>query len=105
MANHTPGPWIPDNGGCDSIDNMVECLTHDEGTLREWMAVGKADSEGYAESLAYCHPDNANLIAAAPEMLAALHLAYAALASRRGFAQGTTAATIRAVITKAEGRS
>ena len=68
---HTPGPWIVDDG-TDSTENMSEVILEDKGTDREWIAVGIADNDGYAESVAYCHPDNAHLIAAAPEMLEAL---------------------------------
>ena len=37
-----------------------------------WVAVGIADKDGYAASVAYCHPKNAQAIAALPEFLAAL---------------------------------
>ena len=57
----TPRPWVVDDG-TDSIDNMADCLRTDKGTEREWVAVGICDGDGYAESVAYCHPDNAALI-------------------------------------------
>lgn len=70
-ASHTPGPWIVSDGDT-YIENMAQCLLADKGTDREWTAVGIADKEGYAESVAYCHPANARVIAAAPELLACL---------------------------------
>lgn len=74
-AKHTPGPWVADTDNWDLIDNMIRCLKEGKGTRREWMAVGKNDNDGYAESLAYCHPKNAALIAAAPDLLEALKAA------------------------------
>ena len=63
----TQGPWFVDSGN-DSIENMIDCLSADVGTDREWVAVGLHDEDGYSESVAYCHPDNAPLIASAPDM-------------------------------------
>lgn len=66
-ARYTPGPWVKDDGFVRPQD-MVEQLL--ENTT--WVAVGICDEDGYAASVAYCHPDNASLISAAPEMLEAL---------------------------------
>ena len=63
----TKGPWTVDEG-TDSIENMAQCLQENQGTDREWIAVGIRDEDGYAESVAYCHPDNTRLISAAPEL-------------------------------------
>ncbi|OFW58457.1 MAG: hypothetical protein A2133_00825 [Actinobacteria bacterium RBG_16_64_13] len=69
MANHTPGPWIfdPENEGMDhhrgwgiSADGMA--------TVAHLPVRGCEGSEALAVSYA-----NARLVAAAPEMLAALH--------------------------------
>lgn len=57
--------WIK-NDGVDSIDNMVSCLEDDKDTAREWDAIGTADKDGYAESVAYCHPLNMPMILSAP---------------------------------------
>jgi hypothetical protein len=104
MSKHSPGPWII-NDGTDYPENMGRCILSDAGTDREWTAVGIADKDGYAESVAYCHPDNAPLVSAAPEMLDALRLAHKALSARKGYAQSTTATRVRAAIAKAEGKS
>jgi hypothetical protein len=69
---HTKGEWIVDAGGTDDIQNMADCLLTAKGTKDEWMAVGLADHDGYAESIAYCHANNAPMIAAAPDLHKAL---------------------------------
>lgn len=68
--NHTPGPFIIDDG-LVTPENMIDSIRANP----TWVAVGIADEDGYAESVAYCHPMNAPLFAAAPEMLHALKLA------------------------------
>jgi len=51
----------------------IEDLTLDlDNPDRHFVAVGYADEDGYAASIAYCHPINAPLISSAPELLAAL---------------------------------
>lgn len=57
--DHTAEPWVSDGAGFDDIDNMIRCLEDDKGTDREWQAIGISDEDGYAESVAYCHPMNA----------------------------------------------
>lgn len=69
QVKHTPGPWVVDNDGSDDFDNMLYCMKSPDNT---WIAVGIADENGYAESVAYTHPDNARLIAASPDLLEAL---------------------------------
>lgn len=64
QTTHTPGPWWPD----DRVDCewMAQCLIENP----TWIAVeDTADDGGH---IAYCAPDNAHLIAAAPDMLAVL---------------------------------
>jgi hypothetical protein len=51
-------------------EDMAYELTR-EG-VESWVAVGLTDKDGFAASVAYCHPGNAPLIAAAPDLLAAL---------------------------------
>jgi hypothetical protein len=58
MPNHTPGPWSTDESG--EVDTSAADLSSWDGVLAN------------GEVVAYCHPDNAALIAAAPEMLAIL---------------------------------
>ena len=70
----TPGPWTPDDGFM-LVEDMARVLKDDEGTEREWCAVGIEDGEGYAANVAFCHPINARLVAAAPEMAALLEQA------------------------------
>jgi hypothetical protein len=67
--NITPGPWIRESG-CLSRADMAEQLLDPMNTA--WVAVGVQDEDGYAASVAYCHPLNAKAIAAVPELLAAL---------------------------------
>ncbi len=64
----TPRPWIVDCNCVDSIDNMIHCVAQSEGTEHEWIAFGIEDRDLYAASLTYGHPDNASLIAAAPQL-------------------------------------
>jgi hypothetical protein len=64
-AEHTPGPWAVDFAA--DAKHMAACLNEGIGTDREWVAV---ESDG--GHVAYCHPLNASLIAAAPKMLSAL---------------------------------
>lgn len=71
-VGHTPGPWFVDDGCHDDVENMRHQLLRGKETENEWIAVGLNDSDGYSESVAYCHPMNAPLIAAAPELLEAL---------------------------------
>jgi hypothetical protein len=69
---HTQGEWIVDDG-FQRQQEHIAALTDDLGNPdRHWVAVGIADEDGFAESVAYCHPDNAPLISSAPELLAAL---------------------------------
>ena len=45
----------------DTDSNRCQQLLEGE----EWIAIGIEDADGYAESIAYCHPINAPLIVAA----------------------------------------
>jgi hypothetical protein len=57
-TKHTPTPYVVDDG-TDTRDNMAACLMD---PACEWVAIGIEDGEGYAESVAYCHPNNAPFI-------------------------------------------
>lgn len=104
MSEHTPKPWVIDDGLIRPKD-MAERLTEDDGPEKDWVAVGIEDHEGFAASVAYCHPINAKLIAAAPELLATLDLAMKTLsnipASKRGLAINQAIEHARMAITKA----
>jgi hypothetical protein len=70
--NITPGEWIVNDGLLQQQD-LIDALTADlQEPSRHWTAVGIEDKEGYAESVAYCHPMNAQAIAALPKLLEAL---------------------------------
>ena len=72
-AKHTKGPWIVGTMGHDTdIDTQVSCLKENEGTDKEWTAIGVEDADGFSEVIALAHPANARLIAAAPDLLEAL---------------------------------
>lgn len=68
---HTPGEWVIDDGMV-SISDQADYLKSNIGTSRQWACIGLNDHEGFAEVIALAHPMNAQLIAAAPELLAAL---------------------------------
>jgi hypothetical protein len=59
-AKHTPGPWYEDIHA--EPEHMAKCLLDNP----RWIAVEDTSDNG--GHVAYCHPDNAPLIAAAPEM-------------------------------------
>ena len=63
---NTPGPWVTDVNSVDSPANMAACL---EDSKCEWIAVGIEDKDGYAESVAYCHPCNAAAISKVPDLI------------------------------------
>ena len=68
----TPENWVVDDGVTD-MEAQAEQLVSNVGTNRAWVAVGAYDDgEGFAEVVALCHPDNAAVIAVAPELLNAL---------------------------------
>ena len=73
-APHTPGPWVEDDFGCSGAHHCGE-----NPPPEDWTCVGIEDDSGFAEVIAYCHPDNAPLIALAPELAAALRETVAAL--------------------------
>ena len=73
---HTQGPWYADPTA--QYEHMADCLLENQ----TWIAVEADDGH-----VAYCHPDNADLIAAAPELLASLQEVMPFAAMRLG---GTT---------------
>ncbi len=61
MSKHTPEPWVVDDG-IDSPENMADEIMRNAGEEHEWVAIGIEDEEGYASSVAYCHPMNSQRI-------------------------------------------
>lgn len=61
MSKHTPGPWEVDDFGLDPY------ILREFAESTQWIGVLAEDGH-----VAYCHSDNAPLIAAAPELLEAL---------------------------------
>jgi hypothetical protein len=93
MAAHTPGPWIVDleyrvdaEGNMDGADQVCA----ETGHTVAFISTGMHEDEHHA---------NAHLIAAAPEMYAALK----AMLEQKGF-YGGVFDRARAAIAKAEGR-
>lgn len=66
LTKHTQESWVVSERGDDSVGNMIDCLKSSEGSDSEWVSIG-----GRGWSIAYAHPTNAHLIAAAPELLEA----------------------------------
>ena len=103
MGKHTPGPYLKDEGLADSIDNMRDCLKRGEGTKEEWEAIGVGDKDGYAESIAYCHPNNANILSASWDMLEALKMLCREDVQECEILWGQAVIDAKAIIKKAKG--
>lgn len=109
-TEHTPGPYFVDDGMI-RISEQAEMLLRDVGTDREWIAIGPGDEDTPtrpAEVVALCHPDNAPLLAAAPELLAAIRefvrCANEAIRQGRTYRDdGQCMRLARAALAKAEG--
>ena len=71
LAKHTPGPWSVSDG-LVRLEDQIDQLLRDVGSDKEWIPVVIRDGDGECGVTALCHPVNAHLIAAAPEMAAAL---------------------------------
>lgn len=92
--SHTIGPWFSDH--TPTADDMAHAIVENP----TWIAV-----EAEQGHVAYCHPDNAELIAAAPEMLDALYAALPYVEEGEEFNhpdKRNLSKTIRALIAKAE---
>lgn len=96
MSKHTPGPWLVDATG-DGI-NIVQPVSEDQ--------IAEVFGEQFPDEV----EANAQLIAAAPDLLAALYLALPYVEVQDGdehYKPGAVANTIKtmqAAIAKAEGR-
>jgi len=84
MSNHTPGPWV-----AKTIDHGVRI----EPSIA-WMGFGSAHPRE-------THVANANLIAAAPDLLSALKAAKAFIEIYKADFSDTILATIQSAINKA----
>lgn len=118
MSKHTPGPWTvePSDSGDASVGLaptppvVFTTLPNREDRSIEIAVVGTTiydnSEDGYPQS--WGDPDaNANLIAAAPDLLTAVHAALSYIVSRGDLRAGTEASglqrLLRAAIAKAEG--
>lgn len=63
MSGHTPGPWVYDSGSFYAAVQLNDCGTTNEPPIIDMGAGRPEDSEA-----------NARLIAAAPDLLAALQM-------------------------------
>jgi hypothetical protein len=69
MSGHTPGPWIARNWSCHSPTTV---MTENPRTPRETVAECSGNGEQFGTDVCVA---NARLIAAAPDLLAALQMA------------------------------
>lgn len=95
MTNHTPGPWTATGPKDFSTSGMIILILSIDNYPAAFVP-GWTDAEDTAKEAAA----NARLIAAAPDMLAALRDAVGILDSLGG---GETCRAVRAAIAKAEG--
>ena len=94
ITQHTPGPWRAGSIRGDLVDCIYSADSIRVATIETW--IGPKES---AESEA-----NARLIAAAPDLLAALQRAYVDIATRKvRKGDGAILALLRTVIAKATG--
>jgi len=80
-VGHTPGPWLMREADFD--DGCTEITT--DGRGNKVVPIASIDT-GYTGKIGYEQEANARLIAAAPDMLEALRLAYAVLPNGRELA-------------------
>lgn len=62
-SKHTPGPWHLEAGPIIGDETEIP---------GDWVCVCDDEAGEAGSVVSYCHPDNATIIAAAPELLAAL---------------------------------
>jgi hypothetical protein len=98
LMTHTPGPWVA--GHFDDIGDEIVIQTH-EGEY-----VASIDCDGaYEGKIAKCIDANAALIAAAPDLLAALVNLYGIAVDEGIVGDNTTLEAARAAIAKAKGEA
>jgi hypothetical protein len=107
-SKHTPGPWVVENPMGEDVGLWI---VQDGLEAHQWSCIaivtddedGSARDEGGRFIGRNEQRANARLIAAAPEMLEALHLA--GMSAGWQYMTAETRAVIEAAIAKAEGRS
>ena len=87
MSKHTPEPWVVDDG-IDCPENMADEILRNAGEENEWVAVGIEDEEGYASSVAYCHPNNSQRIVECVNAMAGIEDPTAFVAAVRKILEG-----------------
>lgn len=100
MSGHTPGPWFVSDDDLTTVYHRLETLAnYSEPAIADCSVAAGWDGASDQET----SEANARLIAAAPELLAALRLAVELLAQQHtaGAAQ-IVPASIRAALAKAE---
>ena len=98
-GSHTPGPWSVSDG-LVRLEDQIDQLLRDIGSDKEWVPVVIHDREGECGVTALCHPVNARLIAAAPELL---ELAQFMVLNIGGYDSEKARDMARAAIAKATG--
>jgi len=102
--------WSIDDSLVELKSQLEICLA-DIGTEKEWQSITVLDDDGPAEVVAVCHRVNARLIAAAPDLLAALERMTDEFLTEIGFAGSRPEVfhacleTARAAIRKAKGEA
>jgi hypothetical protein len=113
ISKHTPGPWVVGTMGHDTdMETQINCLREGVDTEREWTSIHLNVTDGDApdEVVALTHPDNAHLIAAAPELLEACkhvvqrYCGCHSSSDRNWHGKDCSVPLLKAAIAKAEGR-
>jgi hypothetical protein len=95
MIGHTPGPWVVEGDVASLPDDIGVSIVNREHDGNDWDVALVHSSEA-----------NANLIAAAPDMLQALRMLLQAYGPSSGWSQGARDAweAAEAAVARAEGR-
>jgi len=106
-TKHTPGPWIVEE--CHNIDGSKFLTINGQGPHGAWLAdIQGGLINGHPADVTEKHLANACLIAAAPDLLEALHQCLTLVDAHRKAALGEgdlAALNARAAIAKAEGNA
>lgn len=103
MDKHTPGPWITQSGSYNDECRVVTAATHEHPQDRT-LGVRGGTAPVHTVIANFRKPEDAQLGAAAPELLEALHVSEraltAAILGKTAFV-GTALTEVRAAIAKA----